>query len=76
MSTATAAGPAGGVEIKSVKELVGNIARLLPDDATWDDVQYHIGVCQAIQAGLESVNQGRVVPAAEVWQRLGLGDQP
>lgn len=74
MSTATATAPVGDVTIKSVKELVGNIARLLPDDATWEDVQYHIGVCQSIQAGLADAAAGRVHTTEEVMARLGLSE--
>jgi predicted transcriptional regulator len=72
MSTATATAPVGDVTIKSVKELVGNIARLLPDDATWEDVQYHIGVCQSIQAGLADIAAGRFVSSAEARREFGL----
>ena len=44
----------------------------LPDDATWEDLLYHIYVRQTIDAGLADADAGRVVTTEEVKRRLGL----
>ena len=39
-------------------------------DASLEDIQYHIYVRQKIQQGLEDVDAGRTIGHAEVQQRL------
>lgn len=43
---------------------------LLPDDASWEDVQYHLYVRQQIDAGLEDEAAGRLIDAEAMRQRL------
>jgi predicted transcriptional regulator len=57
----------------TVKEEVRQLADRLPDDATWEDLQYHIYVRQAIEAGLKDSREGRTVPLEEARRRFGLG---
>jgi predicted transcriptional regulator len=57
----------------TVKEEVRRLAERLPDDATWEDLQYQIYVRQAIEAGLKDSREGRTVPLAEARRRFGLG---
>lgn len=45
-------------------------AQQLPEDASLEDIQYHIYVRQKIDGGLEDVEAGRVVPHEEVQRRL------
>jgi len=42
----------------------------LPDDASWDDVQYHLYVRQQIEAGFADEAAGRLVDTAEMRRRL------
>lgn len=56
----------------NVRDETRRLAEQLPDDATWEDVLYQVYVRQSIEAGLEDVRAGRLVPAAEVRRRLGL----
>jgi predicted transcriptional regulator len=56
----------------SIKPDARKLVERLPDDATWDDLQYQISVRQSIEAGLADLDAGRVVPVAEVRRRLGL----
>ena len=49
-----------------VRELVGN----LPDDASLEDIQYHLYVRQKIQRGLAGAEQGRTIPHEEVVRRM------
>jgi len=37
--------------MKTAKEEVRDLLEKLPDDASLDDIQYHIYVCQKIQEG-------------------------
>lgn len=50
------------------KEQVQHILEMLPDDASLEDIQYHLYVCQQIQKGLADSEAGRVVSHAEVRQ--------
>ena len=42
----------------------------LPDDASWEDVQYHLYVRQQIDAGLEDEAAGRLIDTDEMRRRL------
>ncbi|QDV70855.1 hypothetical protein Poly24_45880 [Rosistilla carotiformis] len=42
----------------------------LPDDASWEDVQYHLYVRQQIDAGLEDDATGRLIDTDEMRRRL------
>lgn len=56
----------------SFKEEARRIIEELPDDASWEDLLYRLYVRQAVQAGLEDVQAGRVVPDEEVRRQFGL----
>lgn len=58
----------GGME--TAKEQVQQILEMLPEDASLEDIQYHIYVRQKIQQGIDDAEAGRVVSHAEVQQRL------
>lgn len=42
----------------------------LPEEASLEDIQYHLYVLQRIERGREDVEGGRVVPQDEVERRL------
>ena len=44
----------------------------LSDEATWEDLMYHIYVRQAIESGLRDVENGRTLDVKEVRSRLDL----
>lgn len=56
--------------MSTAKEEVRKILDQLPDDASLEDVQYHIYVCQKIERGLKDVREGRVVSQTEARQRM------
>jgi predicted transcriptional regulator len=56
----------------SVKELARALIERLPDQATWDDVEYEIYVRRAIDAGIAESDVGDVVPVSEVRRSFGL----
>jgi hypothetical protein len=55
----------------SVKEEMRRLVERLPDDATWEDLQYEIYVGQAIETGLKGSEEGRTVPLAEAQRQFG-----
>ena len=54
----------------SAKQQVQEILEKLPEDASLEDIQYHIYVRQKIEQGLADVAAGRVVSHEEVQRRL------
>lgn len=56
--------------METAKEQVQQILEMLPENASLEDIQYHIYVRQKIEQGLEDVDAGRVVSHAEVQKRL------
>lgn len=56
--------------METAKDQVQQILRNLPEDASLEDIQYHIYVRQKIQQGLDDEEAGRVLTHAEVQQRL------
>ena len=56
--------------MKTAKEEVNELLEQLPEDASLEDIQYHIYVRQKIQKGLEAARQGKVIPQEEVETRM------
>lgn len=56
--------------METAKEQVQQILQMLPEDASLEDIQYHIYVRQKIQQGIDDEQAGRVVSHADVQQRL------
>ena len=52
------------------KAEVIRILEALPDDASLEDIQYHIYVCQKIEHGLEDLEAGRTLSEDEFDQRM------
>jgi predicted transcriptional regulator len=55
-----------------VKDAARETIDSLPDEASWDDLMYHLYVRQKIEAGLRDIESGRTVPTSEVRSMLGL----
>src|SRR5256885_17111550 len=58
------------------KEEVRRLLELLPDDASLEDIQYHIYVRQKILRGLEDVEAGRTLSEEEFEARRSKWLQP
>ena len=58
------------------KEDVRRILELLPDDASLEDIQYRIYVCQKIESGLEDVGAGRTISEAAFEARMSKWLEP
>ena len=54
----------------NVKDAVRAVIQGLPDNVTWDEVQYRIYVRQQIESGLADSRAGRLVETDEMGQRL------
>ena len=60
------------MEMPNVKQEARHLVDSLPDNATWDDLMYTIYVRQAVEAGLEDSDAGRVLDVGEVRAKFGL----
>ncbi len=56
--------------METAKQEVQKILDQLPEDATLEEVQYHIYVRQKVEQGLKDLEDGRVLTQAQVEQRL------
>jgi predicted transcriptional regulator len=56
--------------MKTAKQEVRDILERLPDDASLEEIQYHIYVCQKVAKGEADVEHGRTLSQAEVENRL------
>lgn len=52
------------------KEEVRKLLDQLPDDSSFEDIQYHIYVREKIERGLSDVKEGRVLSVEEVERRM------
>ncbi len=52
------------------KEEVLRLLEKLPEDASYEDIQYHIYVRQAIKQGIEAADRGEVLEQEEVERRM------
>ncbi|WP_420465817.1 hypothetical protein [Panacagrimonas sp.] len=55
---------------RSIKAELIEIAQNLPEDCTYEDMQYQLYVRTKIQRGIEEAQAGHVVPHEEVKQRF------
>ena len=56
--------------MSEIKDAVRQVMENLPEDATWDDVEYHLYVRRKIENGLKDIAEGRTISVNEVSQRL------
>jgi predicted transcriptional regulator len=56
--------------METAKEQVRQILANLPEDASLEDIQYHLFVRQKIQQGLDDIDAGRTISHAEAQRRL------
>jgi predicted transcriptional regulator len=56
--------------MSDVKQQVRNLLDRLPDDCTFDDLQYQLYVLDKIRRAEQEIAEGKGVPHEEVKQRL------
>ncbi len=54
----------------SAKEEVRKLLEQLPDEASFEDIQYHIYVREKIERGLDDIEKGRTLSEEEVERRM------
>ena len=54
----------------TAKEDVRHLLENLPENATYEDIQYHIYVRQKVAKGLKDVEEGRVLSQNEAEERM------
>jgi len=52
----------------NLKEEIIDLIKKLPEDATIDDIMYHLYVKKKILAGIKDLDQGKVVPHEKVME--------
>jgi predicted transcriptional regulator len=62
--------------MQQAKDEIRQILDQLPDDATLDDIQYHIYVRQKIDRGLDDAAKGRLLTEEEFDQRMNRWLEP
>jgi hypothetical protein len=56
--------------MKSAKEEVRELLDHLPEDASLEDIQYHIYVRQKVQRGSDCLRGGKLISQDEVEKRM------
>jgi predicted transcriptional regulator len=56
--------------MSTAKQEVRRLLDQIPDDATFEDIQYHIYVREKVERGLKDVEEGRVVSEEEMDRRM------
>ncbi len=56
--------------MSTAKEEVRKILEQIPDDASFEDIQYHIYVREKIERGIRAIQEGHVLSQEEVEQRM------
>jgi predicted transcriptional regulator len=54
----------------TAKEEVKKILDQLPDDVSYEDIQYHIYVREKIERGLNDIRDGHILSQEEVEKRM------
>lgn len=54
----------------TAKDEVRKLLEQIPDDSSFEDIQYHIYVREKIQRGLNDMNAGRTVTQEEIEKRM------
>jgi predicted transcriptional regulator len=59
-----------GAKMQTAKQEVSKLLSRLPEDCTFEDVQYHLYVLQKIERGLKDAKEGRVYSQEEVEKMM------
>jgi len=63
--------------IPRIKDRARQLVDALPDDATWEDLEYQIYVRRNLERGLKSLADGeKTLSSKEVLEHFGLSDAP
>ena len=59
-----------------MKDALRDLLERLPDDATWDDIDYAIYVRRSIERGMEEVASGRTISHEDILREFGIEPEP
>jgi len=59
-----------GDKMQSAKEEVMELLKEIPDDSTFEEIQYHLYVRQKIQRGIKDIEEGRTYTQEEMEKRM------
>jgi hypothetical protein len=54
----------------TTKEMAQKVISSLPDDTTFEDIQYHLYVLECIQNGEEDIKNNQVITDQQVMEKL------
>ena len=54
----------------NLKEEIIDLIRKLPEDATIDDIMYHLYVKKKILVGIKEIEQGKVIPHDQIMENV------
>ena len=60
----------GSIKVSSAKEEIRKMLDALPEDATWEDVQYSIFVRERVERGRLEAAEGKLIDQDEVEDRM------
>ncbi len=55
----------------SAKEETIRLLKELPDNSTFEEIQYHLYVRQKIQRGIEDIEDGKIYSQEDMEKRMG-----
>jgi hypothetical protein len=55
----------------TAKEEMRRMLDTLPDDTSWEDIQYSIYVRERIERGLREAGEGKLIGPEEIERRMG-----
>jgi predicted transcriptional regulator len=53
-----------------IKDQVVELIKLLPDDCTLEDIQYHLYVREKVERGVQAIDEGQVVSQEEAERKV------
>ena len=56
--------------MSTAKEEIRKMLDQIPDDVSFEDIQYHIYVREKVERGLKDIGEGRVLSQEEVERRM------
>jgi len=56
--------------MQTAKQEVRELLETLPDDSTFEDIQYHLYVRQKVEQGIQDINDGKTYSQDEVEKRM------
>lgn len=56
--------------MSTAKEEVQKMLEQIPDDSSFEDIQYHIYVREKIERGLKDIEEGRILNQEEIERRM------